>query len=39
MNDLEDYIASQQKRVDHALDRWVPPESENPSHHSSRDAL
>jgi geranylgeranyl diphosphate synthase, type II len=28
---LEDYIASQQKRVDQALDRWVAPESENPT--------
>jgi geranylgeranyl diphosphate synthase, type II len=27
---LEEYIAEQQKRVDHALDRCVPPESENP---------
>ena len=28
---LADYIASQQKRVDDTLDRWVPPETENPS--------
>ena len=28
---LEDYIAAQQKRVDQALDRWVPPETENPA--------
>ena len=28
---LDAYIAAQQKRVDEALDRWVPPESENPS--------
>jgi geranylgeranyl diphosphate synthase type II len=27
---LEEYIAEQQKRVDQALDRCVPPESENP---------
>src|SRR5271170_5282237 len=27
---LEDYIAAQQKRVDEALDRWVPAESEDP---------
>jgi len=27
---LEDYIAAQQKRVDQALDRWVPPESADP---------
>jgi geranylgeranyl diphosphate synthase type II len=26
-----DYIAAQQKRVDAALDRWVPAESENPA--------
>jgi geranylgeranyl diphosphate synthase type II len=28
---LNDYIAHQQKLVDAALDRWVPPESANPS--------
>ena len=28
---LSDYIAARQKAVDAALDRWVPPESENPS--------
>lgn len=28
---LDAYIAAQQKRVDEALDHWVPPESENPS--------
>ncbi len=28
---LEDYIASQQKRVDLTLDRWLPPETENPA--------
>ena len=28
---LADYIASQQKCVDDTLDRWVPPETENPS--------
>jgi len=28
---LHDYIAARQKAVDAALDRWVPPESENPS--------
>jgi geranylgeranyl diphosphate synthase type II len=28
---LPDYIAARQKAVDAALDRWVPPESENPS--------
>jgi geranylgeranyl diphosphate synthase type II len=28
---LEDYIAAQQKRVDRALDRCVPPESEDPA--------
>jgi len=28
---LEDYIATQQKRVDEALDRWVPAESEDPA--------
>jgi geranylgeranyl diphosphate synthase type II len=28
---LRDYISAQQKRVDDALDRCVPPESENPS--------
>jgi len=28
---LADYIAQQQKRVDQALDRWVPPESQDPS--------
>jgi len=28
---LENYIAAQQKAVEAALDRWVPPESENPS--------
>jgi geranylgeranyl diphosphate synthase, type II len=28
---LGDYIAFQQKRVDAALDKWVPQESENPS--------
>src|ERR1700690_4215645 len=27
---LEDYIAAQQKRVDEALSRWVPPESADP---------
>jgi len=27
---LEDYIAAQQKRVDEALDRWVPAESADP---------
>lgn len=26
-----EYIAAQQKRVDAALDRWVPPESANPA--------
>jgi geranylgeranyl diphosphate synthase type II len=28
---LEDYIAAQQKRVDQALDRWVPAETQDPS--------
>ncbi len=28
---LADYIAAQQKTVDAALDRWVPPETTNPS--------
>jgi len=28
---LEEYTAAQQKRVDQALDRWVPAESENPA--------
>jgi geranylgeranyl diphosphate synthase type II len=28
---LPDYIAARQKAVDAALDRWVPPESANPS--------
>jgi geranylgeranyl diphosphate synthase, type II len=28
---LEEYIAAQQKRVDQALDRWVPAESVDPS--------
>jgi geranylgeranyl diphosphate synthase, type II len=28
---LPDYIAARQKAVDAALNRWVPPESENPS--------
>ena len=28
---IEAYIAHQQKRVDSALDRWVPPESQDPS--------
>ncbi len=28
---LPDYLAHQQKRVDSALDRWVPAESEDPS--------
>src|SRR5579864_6224981 len=28
---LPDYIAARQKAVDAALDRWVPPESENPA--------
>lgn len=28
---LQDYIAYQQKRVDGALDRWVPAESQDPS--------
>jgi geranylgeranyl diphosphate synthase type II len=28
---LDAYIAVQQKRVDEALDRWVPPETENPA--------
>src|SRR5579871_6306953 len=28
---LNEYIACQQQRVDAALGRWVPPESENPS--------
>src|SRR6204780_3257514 len=27
---LHEYIARQQKAVDAALDRWVPPESSNP---------
>src|SRR5271169_934804 len=27
---LEDYIAAQQKRVEEALSRWVPPESADP---------
>jgi geranylgeranyl diphosphate synthase type II len=28
---LQDYIEHQQKRVEAALDRWVPPESQDPS--------
>jgi geranylgeranyl diphosphate synthase type II len=28
---IEEYIAQQQKRVETALDRWVPPQSQNPS--------
>ncbi len=28
---LEDYIAAQQKRIDRALDRCVPPESQDPA--------
>ena len=28
---LAEYIAHQQKRVDQALDRWVPPESQDPA--------
>lgn len=28
---LSEYLAYQQKRVDTALDRWVPPESQDPS--------
>ena len=28
---LPEYLAQQQKRVDAALDRWVPPESQDPS--------
>src|SRR5579859_7149488 len=28
---LHDYIAARQKAVDAALNRWVPPESENPT--------
>jgi geranylgeranyl diphosphate synthase type II len=28
---LDDYIAHQQKCIDAALDRWVPPESQDPS--------
>jgi geranylgeranyl diphosphate synthase type II len=28
---LDDYISAQQKKVDAALDRWVPPETENPA--------
>jgi geranylgeranyl diphosphate synthase type II len=28
---LADYIARQQQRVDQALDRWVPPESQDPA--------
>jgi len=28
---LAEYIAQQQKRVDQALDRWVPPESQDPA--------
>jgi geranylgeranyl diphosphate synthase type II len=28
---LHEYMAAQQKAVDAALDRWVPPEAENPS--------
>jgi geranylgeranyl diphosphate synthase type II len=28
---LDEYTAAQQKRVDQALDRWVPPESEDPA--------
>jgi len=28
---LTEYIAQQQKRVDQALDRWVPPESQDPA--------
>lgn len=38
---LPDYIAFQQKRVDAALDRWVPKESQDPSiiHKSMRYSL
>ncbi len=38
---LPDYIAFQQKRVDAALDRWVPEESQDPSiiHKSMRYSL
>lgn len=28
---LDEYIAHQQKRIDQALDRWVPPESQDPA--------
>src|SRR3974390_1148930 len=28
---LDQYIAAQQKRVDQALDQWVPPETADPS--------
>ncbi len=28
---LQEYMAARQKTVDTALDRWVPPESENPA--------
>ena len=28
---FEDYIAAQQRTVDQALERWVPPETQNPS--------
>ena len=28
---IPEYLAQQQKRVDRALDHWVPPESEDPS--------
>jgi geranylgeranyl diphosphate synthase, type II len=28
---IDDYIAHQQKRVEAALDRWVPPESQDPT--------
>ena len=28
---LPDYLAHQQERVDAALDRWVPAESQDPS--------
>jgi len=28
---LEEYTAAQQRRVDQALDHWVPPESEDPA--------
>ena len=38
---LPEYLAHQQKRVDAALDRWVPAESEQPSiiHRAMRDSL